>query len=777
MPFRTPRRNRPQKQLSQFASSRNALIEALTTPVRKQKETMASIDKTPRTLKRGYVELNWKKNSPTVATGAPGQRCMDSSHHGRDKAKTFIDYALERLPAKSRQQQLVKKLVKKIERLGGFPKTRRLSLRDNEMVGQMIKAVRYDPTIVEIKVDPVMFGTISSTLLSQCIDSLRLNLHVRSLSFQGVELGNDFLYQLAASMEYNFSIQEIDLSSNCFTNEGISTFCQALANSNETVTHLNLKNQTTPISEASQADVMEAFEQNKTLTHIELDFISEDGPEKLKKILKRNRKLAPTLSPKIDEKLISVLSDEVDRAQELWEQQQDELKLWEEDEVDWDYAMELAELFDRCKLKQEVEDNVKTFAEPVKRRTNADDLSGAEKSKFLFGDFMKNMEDSVMAFKEDGSFLTPDFIAKYFQERPEDNTLTFDFHGQWKLFKRFPVHDPARQRIVDRFVEAIARHPRADEITGINMANTAAGDDFLIALSKICLEHPSLLPKLHTINFETNYINEPGVVALSKLVASNSACRYMQVIRLENQKGLLKSRAEFALAKAMRTNRSIVVLSLTIRNLLERERIGKYILRNVDFIRQARQQRRLVSGKQRQRNPVEQVFDRVRMNDENLDKVDMVGNERFLTLTEDEKIKAAQAFAENGYVKELILNGCGIDDAFARALADCFLTNKTLEKVHLDGNDISGEGIKALFAGLGKNTSIKELRLHKQSRFISTVDEEKLSDQLGNNTTLTTLGLSFRSKMASVTLDRITKHNKNLELKAKATAKGEEVSP
>jgi len=777
------RRGGQRPKISQFASSKNALIEALTTPVRKQKEAMASIDKTPRTLKNGFVELNSKKSNPFTPglssfkeLKSPRQRCMDTSHHGGDKAKTFIDYALDRLPHGSGQQERVKALVAEIERLGGFPKTRRLSLRDNDLVGQMIKAVRNDPNIVDIEAHPSMFGTISSTLLSQCIDSLKLNLHVQTLTFQGVELGNDFLYQLATSMEYNFTVKEIDLSSNCFTSEGIAQFCQSLAYNNETVTHLNLKNQTTPISEASQADVIEAFEQNKVLMHVELDFVAESGRTALEAILQRNRNLSPKPLARVDQKLICALSDEVERAQELWEQQQDEQKHSDEDEIDWDYGFELAELFDRHKLKKEAEENSKIFMNAAKtKRTNADDLTGEQKTKFLFGDFMKSMEDSVMAFNEDGSFLTPEFIAKYFQERPEEKALTFDFHGQWKLFKRFPVHDPARQRIVDRFVHAIAHHPRANEITGINMANTAAGDDFLISLSRQCLENPSLLPNLHMVNFETNYMNELGIVALSKLMASNNACRHLQVIRLENQKGLLKSRAEFALAKAMRTNRSVVVLSLTLRNLLERERIGKYILRNIDFIRQARQERLKASGQQRERNAVEQLFDRVSANDASVGNVvNMVGNERFLTLTQAEKIKAAKAFGENCHVKELILNGCGIDDAFARALADSFMSNKTLEKVNLEGNDLSGEGIKYLFEGLGKNSSIKEIRLHKQSKIMATVDEELLPDLLQGNTSVTKLGLSCRSQTVNVKLDRLTKHNINLELKEKAAAKGEE---
>jgi hypothetical protein len=115
-------------------------------------------------------------------------------------------------------------------------------------------------------------------------------------------------------------------------------------------------------------------------------------------------------------------------------------------------------------------------------------------------------------------------IAKYFKESPEEEALVFDFHGQWKLFKRFPVHDPARQLIVTKFVNALVTHPRANELTGINMANTGCGDDFIMALGdQFSIDDTSLL-NLQMVQFETNFINEAGVVALSHLIASPSCC-------------------------------------------------------------------------------------------------------------------------------------------------------------------------------------------------------------------------------------------------------------
>ena len=749
-------------------------LEALLSPPVTKKLTVADLpDATPRKLKRGFVALNIASpnlSKPAAGKKTPAKRMMDRSSHGKDKAMTFLDSALK-LVENSKKSGQVEDLVEKLEELGGFPKTRRLSMRDNELVSRFVHAIRNRPAIKEIHVDAAEFRTVSAFLLTEFIDSLRLNLHVTSLKFSGVELGNDFLYGLGASLESNLIVEEIDLSKNCFTNAGLATFCQDLATSNQTVKRLNLKNQTTPISIASEVDVLDAFKQNTTLTDVQLDFISDDGHEKLAKIMERNKRKKKVVGP-IDDRLISLLKYEVERAQELFDEREEEEQALEIEDDDWPYLYELAVSFDKHKLKKEVQENAADAFVPATERKNADDLTKEEKKEFLFGEFAKAMEEGVACFNSDGSFLTEDFIAKYFTENPEEDSLEFDFHGQWKLFKRFPVHDPARHVIVTKFVDALVNHPRAGELTHINMANTGCGDDFLTELSERCIKNDSLLPKLHSLNMETNFINEAGVRSLSKLIANPTSCKYMQVIRLENQKGLLKSKGEFALAKAMRVNRSIVVVSLRMRNLLERQQIAKYVVRNVDLLRQARQRHMKATGTQRKRNHVEKFFDKVRDNNKSITEVKMVGNERFLTLTKEEKVKAASSFANNTHVTDLILNGCRIDDDFARALGISLKTNNTIEKINLESNDISGEGIKALFEGLGENEGVRELRLHKQTKLIATSDEHILADFLDNNKTLTKLGIDLRSTMVQVQLDRKTSHNKNLELKEKAKAKG-----
>lgn len=748
------------------------------TPGREGSSLTSDILTAPKTLKRGFVALNLVSPAVPKANTSRGQkppkRIMDGSQHDKDRAQVHIDSAIALLSDKSNERE-VQVLVHKINQAGGFPMTRRLSLRDNELVGQMVMAIRNDPRIKSIEVCPSSFGTISSTLLEQFVQALRINLHLKSLTFSGVELGNDFLFSLASAMESNFVLEEIDLSRNLFTNAGLAEFCQVVASSNDTCKILNLENQTTPISNASEEDVLEAFQQNRSMQEVRLDFQSKDAARELAKIIKRNKtKSSPKTSN--DDKLISVLRYEAERAQELIEDQSLEKSIHALSKNDWDRLYELSVQFDKHKLKKHIQETSDDFV-PSTQRKNGDSMSKEDKKNFLFGEFRKNLGDSISCFNSDGSFLTADFISNYFEEDKENSALTFDFHGQWKLFRRFPVHDPARQLIVSKFVDAIVSHPRADEITSINMANTGCGDDFLVGLASRCLVDESLLPSLLILNFETNFINVDGITALAKVIRSPTSLNFLQVVRLENQKSLLKSKAELALARAMRVNFSVVVMSLRIRNLMERQQISKYVLRNVELIRQARQRHFRVIGQRRERNDVEKFFDKIGENDSSIHEVDLVGNQRFLTLTSEEKIKAAHSFATNTNVKILNLNSCGIDDEFAIALAFALKGNTGISRVSLEGNSISGVGIIALFEALAENSSIEEMRLHKQSKTMNTSEEHMLADILLPNITVIRLGLDLRTTIAQVKLDKKLNLNRNTQLKLRAEAKGETFRP
>jgi hypothetical protein len=181
-----------------------------------------------------------------------------------------------------------------------------------------------------------------------------------------------------------------------------------------------------------------------------------------------------------------------------------------------------------------------------------------------------------------------------------------------------------------------------------------------------------------------------------------------------------------------------------------------------------------MAGSYHKRNHVEQLFDKVAADDPTIDKVDMVGDQRFLSLTQEEKTKAAESFATNTHAVLVNLNTCQIDDEFCKALGASLETNVSIEKLNLESNNISGDGIKALFQGLAHNTSIQELRLHKQSKMIISADEDLLADMLDPNTAITKLGIDLQSKVSQIKLNKKLAQNKNDQLKRKAQAKGVE---
>jgi len=310
-------------------------------------------------------------------------------------------------------------------------------------------------------------------------------------------------------------------------------------------------------------------------------------------------------------------------------------------------------------------------------------------------------------------------------------------------------------------------HPRMEEITGINMANSCCGDDFFEILAERCTSDGNLLPNLQSINAETNLLTYPGVKAIADCIASPTTFMYLQEVKLENQKVLVSSKAEFALAKALYYNRSIIKVNLSVRNLLERQQINKYVVRNIDLLRQARRHHAVKSGtlQDRPRSDMEQLFDKIAANDASIDQVDIVGNLRFMSLQDEEKLKAARAFATNTHVKKVKLSMLQLDDKFAAALGESLKTNCTIDQLLLDSNAISGEGMKALFGGLAVNTNISELQVRHQSKTICSADEDILSDLLEPNKSIIKLGIDLRSQLANMKLNRKFTQNRDIRRK------------
>lgn len=306
------------------------------------------------------------------------------------------------------------------------------------------------------------------------------------------------------------------------------------------------------------------------------------------------------------------------------------------------------------------------------------------------------------------------------------------------------------------------------------MANCGCGNEWLVRLCEKSLKKGSgLLPKLHLINIETNYVTEAGVIALAKCIACPDTWRYLQAVKLDNQRHMVSSKAELELAKALCHNQSVIRFSFRVRNLWERDQINKFVARNMDYLRQARLKHAIKTGTQikRKRNTMEELFDKVAANDPSITEVEVTGNQTFLSLPRDEVVKAGRSFANNTHVKSVRMTMLKLGDDFASALAGSLEENSTIEKLVLDSNMIGSQGVMAVVGSLSRNSSIVELQLRHQSKPIGSGDEGKLAGLLSENTTITKLGVDLRGSLPKIEVDRKLTQNREIARKARCQQK------
>lgn len=686
----------------------------------------------------------------------PPKKSLDVLGRKSIKAHDNSVNAYSLVKEKSRAEE-VKLYLDQLSALEGDFKSRmkRLSIRDNDIVQSIHKVIGNDPKQTSIKIsDDTRFGHVKASLVQDFADSIRKNLYLNSLTIRGAELGNTFLESLSSAIMDNVTLEEIDLSRNHLTHDAMVEFCQALEH-NQTIKTVYLQTQLSPLFEKGIDKVLASMEKNNSVKKMKIDFQggeNGEGQRRLKEILQRNSWNKDGYEkPNPDDLLVQFLKEEVIRAKELAEQRALEEELEEVREGDWGYLYELSVLFDTFKLEKEDDE--------VANKVASTSFSTHESSSSSAG---KHPLTGLQGFPSDGSFLTEEFITDYLKEDVEKGGLVFDF-CQFRLFKTFPPTSPDRENIVNIFVYQLLHHPRQHEFTGINMAATGCGNDFWMKIRDEVLEDGSLLPNVHLINSETNFLTENGIVAIADMIKSDECMRYIQAVKLENQKALLSSKAERALARALCVNLSVVRFSLRVRNLQERDQCNKYVIRNIDFLRQARRHHKLSTGtlKERKRNQMEQFFDKVAANNESITEVNISADIKYLGLSDAEKVKSAQAFANNTYVTKVTMNALQVGDDFAIALGTSLETNETIEKLVIESNAFTGEGFKGLFAGLGKNNSVLELRAKHQTKSCTSVDEQALPGLLEPNTAITKISLDLRNSAVTMRLDKIGNRNRD----------------
>ena len=644
-------------------------------------------------------------------------------------------------------------LLQRIQNAGGLPILRRLSVSDNDLVTAMTKVAGNDPSVTEICIDgDVRMHHIKAEVITGLLaEGIRTNLHLKSLILRNCDLGNDFLSTLADSIRTNFMLVHVDLSHNGFTNDSLADFCLSMPD-NQSLKTVILTHQHSPIFTLREDLVVEALTANTCVQDFQIEMQTVTCGQAIQDVVLRNRR-APGQIQDYSAKLLHYLEQEAAMAEKRQAERKEEVKQRNVQEADMPYLYELSERARKYKLPYDSELDTEKNLKHVIGATTTTKISLAKLNSNLL--------------TADGAFLTNDFISKHLHKSDTDGRVTFDFTNQIKVFQRFSITDPARALIVTKFVDALATHPAAKDITHILMANSMIGNDWVECLTERCLADSSLFPSLHFLNLETNFIDGPGVTAIARCIANPDTWKYLQAVKLDNQKRLISSDAEDELARSLCVNRSVIKLSLRVRNLLERRKINDYITRNVDFLRQARHWHAVQTGtlKVRARNKVEELFDRVSANDPAIVAVELIADQVFLTLHPDEVIKAARSFKANTHVKKIKMSGLRLDDKFATELAKAIKGTETIESIDLETNMIGSEGVMALIDCLSSSNAVTELQLRHQNKCVSSTDEEKIDDLLANNSVILKLGLDLRSTIARHTLDRKLRQNQELKRK------------
>jgi len=627
----------------------------------------------------------------------------------------------------------------------------------------MIHVANNSESVGEIKVDrDPRFGHISNSALIDFARGIGTNFYLSSLEIRNVELGNAFLSTLAESIRTNWTLETIDLRDNHFTSDALVDFCLAMKR-NKALRSVDLRSQHSPIHSQQEKAVLEALFSNNYVEKFQVEFRSEKCQKFVDELLSRNKKKGKTIKDR-EAKILECLSKEADRAEKEMKQRDKEEQEANNclENKDCDYFYELATLAKMYRV-----DLTKTD-DDGSANPSVQNFCGPSSSSKLG----KSLNFPATRMTADGSFLNDEYISTFLVE--DGSVLTFEFTNQFKLFKRFAVDDPARQTIVEKFVAALIAHPRSNDINVLNMANTCIKDDILDLLCTRCLAE-NKMKNVHQMNLETNFLSGKGFISLAKCISSTKVWRYLNTVKVDNQKSPVRTDAEVAIAKALCVNRTVIRFSLRVRNLRERERINRYVQRNIDFLRQARQLHNKKTGKvvKRARNKMEQKIDAIAANDASVSgEVSIVGDQLFLALHRTEIMKAASCFAGNQHVTSLKMCLLKLDDEFATELAKSIKSNSTIEKLVLDNNSIGTEGVTAIVASLANNKSITELQIRHQSKPLSTTDEEKLAGLLSTNETLVKFGVDLRSTRARNEVDRKMRQNQEKRRKNRAANKG-----
>lgn len=139
-------------------------------------------------------------------------------------------------------------------------------------------------------------------------------------------------------------------------------------------------------------------------------------------------------------------------------------------------------------------------------------------------------------------------------------------------------------------------------------------------------------------------------------------------------------------------------------------------------------------------------------------------------------VEVCQALQTNSNCKEVILDGIGLKLDNAQDIARA-IGNNTIQKLDLGYNRIPAEGIVAIGRAMAMNTSITELKLHRQESDYGTLAEEELVKLWLTNTTLTRLYATLHSRTCATVNTRAEVRNMEIKKRKEAGKDWMELDP
>jgi Ran GTPase-activating protein (RanGAP) involved in mRNA processing and transport len=147
-----------------------------------------------------------------------------------------------------------------------------------------------DPTLTKLNLNN--HTRLDPALISQLVEALHGNTHLKTLSLANIRFSEDHAKQLADVLRVNTSLTVLNLESNRITRKGIAAIMKALAENKETVlSELRLANQYFSGGAGAESDIAKHLEKVTSIIRLGYNFTSPSIRTRIDRYIMRNTDL------------------------------------------------------------------------------------------------------------------------------------------------------------------------------------------------------------------------------------------------------------------------------------------------------------------------------------------------------------------------------------------------------------------------------------------------------------------------------------------------------